>query len=571
MDTTLAAVENRETPYPVTSENARFVSLLSVRYLSLLACVGLSITLVIAFFLFIKPLVTLPADILMWEETNFVGDIIKLRIGAPIYTTPSDNNSLVYTPLAPLLTYAISWLIRLPTSILVWRLIQLGFVTCATLLATACSRSLRRLVAPEQRLEFSRTWTVITLLSLFLAATAPEVNRFVYLLHIDALALLVSVFSFWTMLRYLKAPSWQGIALMAICPALGYLTKQFLISWAVVMFVFLLLHNYRDIKRLALFSVLATICIALAVGGCYLLWGDPFIFWTFKVMGARKAITFSPGSRQISILRMLDHTLRAWPELIIGVIGGTLCLRYRRENTRRLGPLWVAWVALILSESFSSGAGWDTVYHFGPGVLIGTTWLLAALPVYWPGKPDTTNGMEFPRVVYFTRVLLAMAGVLTLMIALRVVPTGDRNAARYWGRMRQSPDVNRYLADIESEFNGVPPEKVLLDIGNWVYLRNSVLQKDRAISIADQPASGHYENMDVFVSRIRQRAYAKIMVHDLHSPFFIYDWYRWPRSSGVRQALLDNYQEVRTISAPEGKELLPQTAFTGPVSVLVPR
>jgi hypothetical protein len=570
MDTALV-VEDRKIPHAVIAEKVSFVSLLSLRYFSLLACVGLSITLVLAYFVFIKPLVTLSADILMWEETNFVGDIIKLRIGAPIYTAPSDNNSLVYTPLAPLLTYAISWLIRLPTSILAWRLIQLGFATCAAALATICSRSLRRLAAPEQRLEFSRTWLAITVLVLFLVATAPEVNRFVYLLHIDALALLVSVFSFWTMLRYLKAPSRRAVALMAICPALGYLTKQFLISWAVVMFVFLLLHNYKDLKRLALFCALAALAIALAIGGCYLLWGDPYIFWTFKVMGARKGITLSPDSRQISLLRMLDHTLRVWPELMIGVVGGMLLLRYRRENIRRLGALWVAWVALILSESFSSGAGWDTVYHFGPGVLIGAIWLLAALPLYWPGKPEAANGMEFPRLVYFTRALLAVAGVFTLMIALRVVPTGDRNAARYWGKMRQSPDVSRYVADIENEFKGLPPDKVLLDIGNWVYLRQSVLQKDRAISIADQPPSGHYENMDVFVSHIRQHAYAKIMMHDLHSPFFIYDWYRWPRSSGVRQALLENYQEVRTIAPVEGKELLPQTAFTGPVSVLVPR
>jgi hypothetical protein len=564
-------IDDQELGQTVASDNATFVSLFSVRHLSLLACLGLSIALVFSYFLFIKPLITLPADILMWEETNFVGDIIKLRIGAPIYTAPSDNNSLVYTPLAPLLTYAISWLIRLPTSILAWRLIQLGFVVCAAAMMTRCSTILRRFAAPERRLEFSKTWMALTFVVLFLAATAPDVNRFVYTLHIDALALLVSVFSFWTMLRYLKAPSWRSVALMAICPALGYLTKQFLISWAVVMLAFLLLHNYRDIRRLALFCALAALGIALAIGGCYLLWGDPYIFWTFKVMGARKGITLSPDSRQISLLRMLDHTLRVWPELMIGVVGGMLLLRYRRENIRRLGALWVAWLALILSESFSSGAGWDTVYHFGPGVLIGATWLLAALPLYWPGKPAAANGMEFPRLVYFTRVLLAVAGVFTLMIALRVVPTGDRNAARYWGKLRQSPDVNRYVADIESEFNGLPPDKVLLDIGNWVYLRQSVLQKDRAISIADQPPSGHYENMDVFVSHIRQHAYAKIMVHDLHSPFFVYDWYRWPRSSGVRQALLENYQEVRTIAPVEGKELLPQTAFTGPVSVLVPR
>lgn len=569
MDTAL--LKNRETRLAVSAERATSVSLISLHYVSLLACLGFSIVLVISYFVFIKPLVTLPADILMWEETNFVGDMIKLRIGAPIYTAPSDNNSLVYTPLAPLLTYALSWLIRRPESIIGWRLIQLGFVTCAAALATRCSRRLLQMAAPERRIDFPRIWLAITFLVLFLAATAPEVNRFVYLLHIDALALLISVFSFWTMLRYLNSPSWRGIVLMAICPALGYLTKQFLISWAVVMFVFLLLHNYRDIKRLALYSALAAMFIALAVGGCYLLWGDPYIFWTFTVMGARKGLTISPGSRQISIVRMLDHSMRAWPELIIGIIGGILVLRYRSQNIRKFGPLWLAWLTLVLSEAFSSGAGWDTVYHFGPGVLIGATWFLAALPLYWPSKPDVAERIEFPRIVYAARILVAVAAVFTLMLALRVVPNGDRKSSRYWAKMKQSSDVNRYVADIESEFTGLPADKVLLDIGNWIYLRKSVLQKDRAISLADQPAGGRYENMDVFVSHIRQRSYDKILVHDLHSPFFIYDWYRWPRSSGVRQALLDNYQEVRTISPVDGKELLPETAYTGPISVLVPR
>ena len=41
--------------------------------------------------------------------------------------------------------------------------------------------------------------------------------------------------------------------------------------------------------------------------------------------------------------------------------------------------------------------------------------------------------------------------------------------------------------------------------------------------------------------------------------------------AGVRQALLENYREVRTIPSPEGKELLPPSTFTGPVSVLVTR
>lgn len=562
--TRIVATEHRDIAQEPTS-------IVSLRYLSLAACLGLSLVLVFFYILLIKPLVTLPADLLMWEETNFVGDIIKLRIGAPLYTTPADNNSLIYTPLAPLLTYAISWLINLPTSITAWRLIQIGFVVCAAVLATACSQTLRRLAAPEYRLDFPKTSVALAFLLLFLAATAPETNSFVYCLHVDALALLISMFSFWSMLRYLRAPSWQGIALMAVWPAIGYLTKQFLISWAVVMLVFLLLHNYKHIKRIGLFCLITATCIALAIGGCYLLWGDPFIFWTFTLMGARKKIVLGPDSPNISILRMLDHSLRVWLEIAIGVVGGILILRYRRQNIRVLGPLWAAWVVLVLSEVFSSGAGWSTLYHFGPGVLIGTVWLMAALPLYWPRRAETANGTEFRRLVYGTRTLLAMAAVVTIMLVLRVVPTADRSEVRNWRRLSQSSDVNRYVNEVEREFDGLSPDKVLLDIGNWIYLRHSVLQKDRAISLADQPAANMHENMDIFVARIRHQTYAKILVHDFDSPFLIYDYRDWPRSSGVRQALLEHYQEVRTIPAPDGNELLPRGALMGPVTVLVPR
>src|SRR5262245_22660548 len=73
-------------------------SICSLGYFSLAFCLAISVVLVLYYLKSIKPYVFLPADILMWAETNFVGDIIKLRIGVPIYTPPGDSNSLIYTP-----------------------------------------------------------------------------------------------------------------------------------------------------------------------------------------------------------------------------------------------------------------------------------------------------------------------------------------------------------------------------------------------------------------------------------------------------------------------------------------
>lgn len=539
----------------------------SAGYAALVACLMLAAGLVAYYLWLIIPYIQLPADLLMWAETNFVGDIIKIRTGVPVYTPPADGNSLIYTPGAPLLTYAISWIIGMTTSIPTWRAIQLGYVALAALLATSCCEKLLRLSFPGRSVPFRRTWYAFSFLTLLLAATSPGINRYVHCLHNDALALLVSVFSFWAMVRYAERPGWSALTLMAVCPALGYLTKQLLLGWAGVMFVFLLLHDPRNVRRLVLFTLATSGVVGFAIGGCYLLWGDAFLFWTFEVMGGSlRRLGFSTGSLNPSVARALDHTIRAWMELAVGGVG--VCLVLSQENIRRVGPLAAAWLSIVLFEGFFSGAGWATMYHFGPGGMIGCIWFLVALVKHWPVSA-LPRVKELPRVVTGLRLFAAIFAVFTLFVALRVVPTKNERASRFWPPRHPSRDVQRYIADIEREFEGLAPDRVLLDVGNWVYLRDDFLAKHRAVSLGDQPVRGIYENFEPLLARIRNQEYEKILLHDLRSRMFLYDWAGWPRSSGVRRALDDHYQEVRTIAAAAGGT--PRIWFSGPVSVLVPR
>jgi hypothetical protein len=552
--------------------SVKTLSKVSLGYVSLLLCCLIAVVLVLFFLLMIKPLVFFPADLLMWEETDFVGNMIKLNIGEPLYTAPSDSNSLIYNPAAFLLTYSIAWLLGQTKSIAAFRLIQLGFVVCATLLATDSTRKLYRLAFPEREIRHSKTWLGFTFLALFLVATAPEANKFVYCLHVDALALLVSSFSFWCLVRYVEKISWTNLLLLAICPTLGFLTKQFLISWAAVIFVFLLLHpQQQKVKRLVVFSVTAGALIAVSIGICYLIWGDNFIFWTFEVMGGeRKHIVFSPDSYSISLARGFDHLVRIFPQVMVGVVGGWLILR--KDNLKRFGALGAAWLVLIASETLSSGAGWNTFYHFGPGILTGAVWIFAALPNYWQTQSDEEVTAE-PKSIYgVVRSLIAVASVVTIFLVWQVVPTGDKQSARYFRGLQSSPDTSRYIAEIEQEFNGLPTDKVLLDTGNWIYLRHDVLQKDRAVALADQPLRGVYENFDVTVGRIRSKSYQKILVHDFHSPMFLYEWEDWSKPSGVKEALLENYTEIKTIQPPKGSPLLrSQIMGSGPITVFIPK
>jgi hypothetical protein len=256
-------------------------------------------------------------------------------------------------------------------------------------------------------------------------------------------------------------------------------------------------------------------------------------------------------------------------QVALGVAGA--CLLLRGDNIRKLGPVWIAWLVLLLSEALISGINWGALHHFGPGVVIGAIWLFTALPHFWP-VANTPPDSDVSTLVYNKmRPLTAIAAILTILVALHVVPSGDKYEYRYWKR-QSLQDVYRYISDIEQEFKGIPADKVLLDIGNWIYLRHSVLAKDRAISLADQAPGGIYENFDVMVSRIRKKAYAKILVRDLHSPFFVYDWFLWERPSGVRKALMEYYTEVRMIPEVKG-DTFPEIRLmqARPVSVLVPK
>ena len=540
----------------------------SIDYFALVLCCFLAIALVVFFILVIKPLVFLPADILMWEETDFVGNMIKFNIGAPLYTAPSDSNSLIYNPAAFLLTYAIAWLIGQTKSIAVFRLIQIGFVVCAAIIATNCTNKLRRLAFPELTTRYAKTWTVFTFFGLFLAATAPDSNKFVYVLHVDALSLLVSIFSFWMMLRYAENENVKNLLLMAICPTIGFLTKQFLISWIGVMFIFLLIQHPKNFKRIGLFLGLSGLLVAIVYGICYLIWGDNYIFWAYEVMGGpRKQIVFSPDGHSISLSRGIDHLLRIWLDIFVGVIG--IWLLIRKGEIRRFGALAVAWIVLVASEAVSSGAGWSVLYHFGPGVVVGGIFMFAALPQFWEIKVENDS---YSIIKKWAHAIVMIVAVIAIFTAWKVMPTGDKNEARYIRATQLSSDVNRYIADIEREFEGLPTDKVLLGVGSWVYLRDDVLQKDRAVSLADQPYSGNYKNFDVTVERIRNKTYQKILVHDFDSPFFLYEWHDWAKPSGFKNALIENYVEIKRIEAPEGN---PSPSLrilnSGPVSVFVPR
>jgi hypothetical protein len=533
-----------------------------------LSCILAGLVLISAFML-LKPFLLLRADLLMWEEGDFVGNMIKFDLGIPLYTDPADSNSMIYGPGAFLLTYVIAWIGGLTKSVAGLRLIQSGYVIAASLLATISAAKITCISFHELKPRHINIWGLFTFLGLLTIATAPFSNKFVLSLHVDALSLLVSIFSFWTMVRYLSNPSAQALLLMSIFPAIGFVTKQFLISWALVMIVFLLILDGKNRKRLIVFASLAFALIGIAYAGCYMMWGENYRFWTFNIMGGvRSQVLLAPDAYGISLIRIADHFIRMSPEIMIGVAGSWLHLWF--GNTKRMLPLILAWMVLIGSEAFSSGAGWETFYHFGPGVLIGAVLLFSALPGIWyRGIPVSDKGTGIKRWAYAAFMFGVTFSVFSIV---KAIPTGDKTAPRYVRLNSDVAELDGYISDIEAEFGDLDGHDVLLDVGSWVYLDRGILQKDRAVSLADQAPAGIYQNFEITNERIRNRVYKKILLHDFDSPYFLYEWSDWHRKSGFKENLLANYVALKTIPAPHGSFILARPEMrVGPVTVFVPK
>jgi hypothetical protein len=518
--------------------------------LGLILLTTLSVLLVSVYLYWVSFYVFFPADILLWSESDFVNDILKFRVDYPIYSPQQNNDSFVYTPAAQILTYIIAWSIGSATSIPVWRVIQLCYVLLAAIIATDCCRLLLRMARFERRSGDFTLWYGLWLPSLFLIATNSITNPYVYTLHNDALGLLISAGAYWLLLKYISTGDRHLLVLMAVIPAAGFLVKQSLALWAPLYCAYLLFFDRPlSLVRVSIFTSATLAVIGGTIGVGYLWWGHHFIYWVFVAM----------GKDPLSLLRSFQHLLESWPYFAIGMLGGFILLRGRMA--KQLVGAWLAWLLLILVEAATSGLGW-MLNHLGPGSLIAGVWFFAALAKVWPSAQGGASRNFRSNANMWLRLSITVGTIGLLFNGLG------------FGRIpvKHFPDdTYRYIHDIESEFKGQSADQVLLDSGSWIYLRQGVVMKDRGIPFGNRGynGSGDFSGM---MQRLKEKRYAKILMRNLNSPIFLYDHALWPKSSGIKQTLLENYQVKGHIMPVKGKkhEQVP-FLFFDEITILVPK
>ncbi len=508
---------------PVALHLARQRSAARIDRLALLALSSVAVVLVGIYLYWVSFPVQFPGDILIWSESDFVNDIVKFRLGYPLYTAQVNNESFVYMPGTQLLTYFLAVLLGSPTSIAVYRMVQVGFTLLAALIATLCAQLISARARPWR--ETPRSAAALWFPILLLIATNPLTNPFVHELHGDALAQLFSVVAYLFLVLYATTGNSRLLWIMALMPALGFFIKQSLAIWALLYCIQLALFQRPfSLKRLVLFAAISFGGVAAVAGLSYWIWGEHFVYWIFTVL----------GSHEVSPLRSFQHLLDAWIYFLLGLVGGLILLRGKPMQVL-LGP-WAIWLLLITSETYTSGIAW-MINHIGPGCLIGGIWFVAGLTRVWEllfrGSLRTLRlSTALRSLIAFASLVLILAGLQVIRIPLSPIPA----------------DAYRYLDEIEAQFAGESSKNVLMDAGSWVYARENVIMPDRAPSIGER---GYTETGDFsgILQRLNEKRYSKILVRNFDSPDFWYDHYLWRQSSGIRRALLDNYRVVGKIRA----------------------
>ncbi len=494
--------------------------------LSLLAMVAGAWILVLILASELSHYVVIPADIVGFGENGFLDFILKFREGLPLYTPSVDNNTVPYTPGAPIVTYLVASLVGNGTSIPLLRGLTIGAAALAGIVFSFGAANLAVLVY-GQRFANRVVWVVTWAGLLIVVAFDQRFNLYTHTMHNDSAALLIAAIGFWIMTRHaLTGRTWL-LAAMVLLPSVGFLIKQSHLMWAGVFPLYLLLN--RQTRTAVVVGTLSIAGFGITLGICWLLWGSDFFFWVFSALGAK----------EVSPVRTAFHLLEAGVPIAFFVFGGWGDTLFGGRSAAR--AVWLASVTVLMLGVWTSGAVW-VHNHLGPGVMMATCWFFLGIVRAWPSPEIPANRLGIA------------SGVQSILLSFSLVALFAGLGHLRNPRRGISPDLYRYIAETEAEFVGVDPQKILLDNGNWIYLRTGTLMRDRAtplaVHIGPNQSTMNLKMLDATKDRIRREVYDKILAHELDTPRTAYDFGK--RGTGIPELIFEHYTESHRIAGVQG-------------------
>ncbi len=438
-----------------------------------------------------------PLDLLLWSESPFVQDMVKLNRGRCPYSPADQNNSFVYNPGAPLITWGLSRLFGRYGDLTFARGLQVAFTLLACGLAWATARVLirgRTSDGPETTKPLHPIMIVGLALVVCAAGLNPAVSPYIDLLHNDALALLTATAGLAALALRERTGARRWLLWAAPLPMLAVLAKQTgSVVWiGMILGVLIQDRKFRSAAQFALAS--GAYIAAMAVG--LTLWSHGWwTFWTMRVLAQQ------PIAGQIG----LGTNAAVIPSLTLPLLVLLLWLaihlarpRVTREPTVISSALYVGLLSGSATlTSFKVGACGPN--HWGAAGLGMTTLAVAAA-----GRLLIT-----PRQPQLVRLAVPLGLLLTVALLHRTT------------RPLPGPDEYRTAALLMNTFAQTDASRTLIDHGTLPYLKRNIIPIDRSNPILEV-STGGVGQVDQTVDRMLSQKYQRILIHDFgNCPWYV--------------------------------------------------
>ncbi len=276
-------------------------------------------------------------DLFCWSESPFMTNLLKLDDGQPIYTSPEQANSFVYSPGLEYLTYALLKPFGRQLDIRYCRVVSIGFAIIASLafMRSAILLSRAAFGSSEHRL-FAPVAAALFFLVIYHNFTADVT-------HPDNLYIFHAAVTLWLTFEAIARPAaWRSVAAILFA-AMGVYVKQMAGLSSIGVGLVLVATAPRKLRAAAWLLPLASAATASTLG-C--LWAMGWVkFYTYDVLVAH-ADHHGIRSKLPELLALLFQTYRALPLLL----GGIAIVSGLRSRNRTVARFLIAYLVLGVIE-----------------------------------------------------------------------------------------------------------------------------------------------------------------------------------------------------------------------------
>jgi hypothetical protein len=450
-----------------------------------------------------------PWDLFVWPESPFMTNMLKMELGEPLFGSPADGNSFVYSPGLEYITFALLKPLGLHLDIRYCRLVNVAIGVLAGALAGLALRRAIKFVAPENRFgKFAWIGCGVAVLVIFRNFTADVT-------HPDNLVMLHTAGVF-----LLTLWAWRekrfGIAMLAMLFAGGGVFAKQILALAflgpALVFARFNPWGWRKWLILVIAGALSAVAALIVIG-----WSPDARFYLLKLL-PHQGIHVTRFYWMMIDLLTADRAFL----LMLGLAAAGLLWRsgeVGREYVQFCAALGVFSVCPNVASYVKTMGIWNNLIIFQLWLLL-LAWPAVAL---WLSRVFSFKARQEEASLFNWIV----AGVLVVFVVLLFPPKTPAHPAMYAACEEIQKQVD---ADIKAR------RKVLIGHGMMYLLRagSREVPLDRVNSILELKAAG-YANLTQFPERIRQHYYDRLYltVENWYPPEFV--------------ALIEKHYQLQTI------------------------